>query len=114
VKALAALLIVVVAGAVAAFAVYTFGWRDEETDTVIPPGSRIYTLRQGDRVRMPSVAAECLATQEGGFPRLHCSRTSRGRYQVDIFADTVHLYDLDAPDAEPMLPTYSVPAATGR
>jgi hypothetical protein len=66
VKALAALL-VVVAGAVAAFAVYSFG-----------------------------------------------SRTSRGRYQVDIFADTVHLYDLEAPDAEPMLPTYSVPATTTR
>jgi hypothetical protein len=63
---------------------------------------------------MPSVAAGCLATQKGGFPRLHCSRTSRGRYQVDIFADAAHLYDLDASDAEPMFPTYSVPATTGR
>jgi hypothetical protein len=113
VKALAASL-VVVAGAVAAFAVYTFGWRDDEAEPVTPSGERVYTLRQGDRVRMPSVATECLATQEGGFPRLHCSRTSRGRYQVDIFADTVHLYDLEAPDAEPMLPTYSVPATSGR
>jgi hypothetical protein len=107
-----AVLLVLVAGAVGAFAVYTFGWRDT-TEEAAPPGERVYTLRQGDRVRMPSAATECLATQEGGFPRLHCSRTSRGRYQVDIFARTVHLYDLEAPDAEPMLPTYSVPATTG-
>lgn len=112
-KALAAL-VVLVAGTVGAFAVYTFGWRDDATDEPTPPGARVYTLSQGDRVRMPAVATECLATQEGGFPRLHCSRTSRGRYQVDIFADTVHLYDLEAPNAEPMLPTYSVPATTGR
>ena len=112
-KALAAL-VIVVAGAVAAFAIYTFGSGDDESDQVTPAAPRIYTLREGDRVRMPSVATECLATQEGGFPRLHCSRTSRGRYQVDIFADTVHLYDLEAPEAEPMAPTYSVPATTGR
>jgi hypothetical protein len=113
VKALAALLILV-AGAVAAFGVYTFGSRDDESERVGPPGERVYTLQQGDIVRMPSVATECLATQEGGFPRLHCSRTSRGRYQVDIFADTVHLYDLESPNAEPMAPTYSVPATTAR
>jgi hypothetical protein len=114
VKALAALLIVV-AGAVAAFAIYTFGWRNDESEQVTPSrGPRVYTLRQGDRVRMPSVATECEATVEGAFERLHCSRTSRGRYEVDIFADTVHLYDLDSPNAEPMLPTYSVPATTGR
>jgi hypothetical protein len=112
VKALGVLLVLVM-GAVGAFAIYTLGWRDGETDEATPPGARVYTLRQGDRVRVPAVATECLATQEGGFARLHCSRTSRGRYQVDIFADTVHLYDLDAPDAEPMLPTYSVPATTG-
>ena len=107
-KALAALAIVV-AGAVAAFAVYTFGGDADDAS-----GPQVYTLRQGDRVRMPSVATECLATQEGGFPRLHCSRTSRGRYEVDIFADTVHLYDHEAPGAEPMLPTYSVPAERTR
>ena len=111
-KALAALL-VVVAGAVAAFAIYTFGSRDDQPEQVTPSGPRVYSLRQGDRVRMPSVATECEATQEGGFPRLHCSRTSRGRYEVDIFADTVHLYDLESPNAEPMAPTYSVPATTG-
>lgn len=112
-KALAALT-VLVAGAVAAFAVYTFGSRDEESSPPTRRGPAVYTLRQGDRVRMPSVATECEATVEGAFPRLHCSRTSRGRYQVDIFADTVHLYDLEAPNAEPMAPTYSVPATTGR
>jgi hypothetical protein len=112
VKALVALAILV-AGAVVAFGIYTFGWREDEAEQAAPRAERVYTLRQGDRVRMPSTATECLATQEGGFPRLHCARTSRGRYQVDIFADTVHLYDLESPDAEPMLPTYSVPATTG-
>jgi hypothetical protein len=113
VKALAALL-VVVSGAVAVFAIYTFGWRDDDPERMSPPGQRVYVLRQGDRVRMPAVATECEATQEGGFPRLLCLRTSRGRYEVDIFADTVHLYDLDDPNGEPMAPTYSVPATTGR
>lgn len=113
-KSLAALLIVV-AGAVAAFAIYAFGWRDDNAQQPpLPVGQRIFTLQQGDRVRMRSVAVECEATQEGGFPRLYCSRTSRSRYEVDIFAHSVHLYDHESPNAEPMVPTYSVPATTGR
>jgi hypothetical protein len=57
-NALAALAIVV-AGAVAAFAVYTFGWQENEdagpTRTATTgAGGRVYTLRQGDLVRVPA------------------------------------------------------------
>jgi hypothetical protein len=113
VKALAAL-VIVVAGAVATFAIYTFGWRDGETSQIEPRGPRVYTLRQGDVVRMPAVATECEATQEAGFPRLFCTRTRRSRFQVVIFRDTVGIYDLEAPDLEPMVPTFSVPAIRTR
>jgi hypothetical protein len=113
VKRLAALAIVV-AGAVAAFAIYTVGWRDGDEGRVTPREPRVYTLRQGDIVRMPSVEVECEATHEANIPRLFCTRTRRGRYQVEIWRDSVGLYDLESPDAEPMAPTYSVPALKTR
>jgi hypothetical protein len=113
VKALVALAIVV-AGAVAAFAVYTFGREDKESRRVTPPGERVYTLGQGDTVRMPAAATECLATAEAGFPRLFCTRIGASRYQVIINRDVVQVYDLKDPDTEPFVPTYSVPATTGR
>jgi hypothetical protein len=109
VKALAALAIVV-GGAVAAFAVYTFGSDEEVKPTPPSNGPRVFTLRQGDIARMPSAATECLATHEAGFPRLFCTRTGSSRYQVIINRDVVQVYDLEDPDTEPFLPTYSVPA----
>ena len=108
-KALAALAIVV-AGAVAAFAVYTFRPDEEQSRPADRRGARVYTLQQGDRVVMPSVEVECEATVEGAFPRLFCTRTWNGRYQVEIFPNSVGVYDLEDPDLEPMAPTYSVPA----
>ena len=111
-KALAALAIVVV-GAVGAFALYTFGADDEITVREAPAGPRVFTLRQGDVVRMPSAATACRATAEAGFPRLFCTRTGASRYQVIINRDVVQVYDLNDPGTEPFVPTYSVPA-TGR
>jgi hypothetical protein len=105
---------IVVAGAVAAFAIYTVSWRDGKEEQVLPREPRVYTLRQGDVVRMPSVEVECQATHEADIPRLFCARTRRGRYQVEIWKDSVGLYDLESPHAEPMAPTYSVPAVKTR
>ena len=59
---------------------------------------------------MPSAATECLATQEAAFPRLFCTRIGVSRYQVIINRDVVQLYDLEDPDTEPFVRTYSVPA----
>jgi hypothetical protein len=112
-KSLAALGIAVV-GVVAAFAVYTYGWRDDDTAQPDSRGPHVYTIRQGDIVRMPAAATECEATHEAGFPRLYCTRTRASRYQVIINRDVVQVYDLEDPDVEPFLPTYSVPATTAR
>ena len=111
-KALAALAILV-AGAVAAFSVYAFGWQNEETRTgQQPPGVHVYILQQGDIARMPAAATECEATAEASFPKLFCTRTGASRYQVIINRDVVQVYDLKDPDVEPFEPTYSVPATT--
>jgi hypothetical protein len=102
---------IVVGGAVAAFAVYTFVWHDDD-------GSRrtterddrirhVYTLGQGDAVRVPA-AARCEVSAEGGIPNLFCVHTGRTRYQVVLWKDQADLYDL-ARHGEPMVPTYSVP-----
>ena len=111
-KGLAALGIVV-GGAVAAFAVYTFGWHDGDgsgraTPRIDQP-RRVYTLDQGDAVRVPAAAARCEVQAEGGIPNLFCVHTGRTRYQVVLWKDQADLYDL-ARHGEPMVPTYSVPS----
>jgi hypothetical protein len=116
-KGLAALAILV-AGAVAAFAVYTFGWHESDAASV-PTASvttatgrhRLYTIRGGDVIRVPATATECEATGEAGIPNLFCTRLGhRSRYQVVFWSDRVDLYDL-ALHGEPMEPTFSVPAS---
>jgi hypothetical protein len=111
VRALAALAIVV-AGAIGAFAVYTFGWRDDGEPTP-KPGARTYTVSWGDVVVVPGAATRCQASGEGGFPNLFCEGTPRSRYQVVIFSDVAQLYDLEA-GGEPLDPTYSVPRKPSR
>ncbi len=109
-------LAIVVAGGVGALAVYTFGWRDSGAPAAAsaPTNPRVYTLRQGDVVGMPTSAVRCEATHEAGIPRLFCRRTRDSRYQVVINRDVVQVYDLEHPDVEPFEPTYSVPAARSR
>ena len=113
-------LAIVVGGAAAAFAVYTLGWHESTTRTVTVSTSkrdpfvktvrdvtgthRVYTLRYGDVVRRPQAGAECLASQEGGFPNLHCLRIGGGRHTIVFYKDSVQVY---GPNAEPMTPTDS-------
>jgi hypothetical protein len=103
VRSLAALAIVV-AGAVGAFAVYTFGRHDDAE----APVRHVYTVHSGDVVHVPQAATSCVVSQEGGFPNFFCEGTPRSRYQVVIFSDVAQLYDLEA-GGEPLDPTYSVP-----
>lgn len=102
-----------VGGALAAFAVYTFGWHnDDGSGRSAPRDARIrhvYTLGQGDAVRVPAAAARCEVSSEGGVPNLFCVHTGRTRYQVVLWKDQADLYDL-ARRGEPMAPTYSVPS----
>lgn len=116
-KALAALTIVV-AGAVAGFAIYAFGWREDgkrqsDTASVAARSRHIFTMRQGDIVRVPVTATRCEASHEGGIPNLFCTRTQRGRYQVVFWKDEVQVYDL-ARHGEPMVATFVVPAEMKR
>lgn len=106
--------IVVVVGAVAAFAIYTFGWRDNGggsgggTIPTVAGRHHIFTLSEGDVVRVPPAAARCEVSQEAGIPNFYCVHTGRTRYQVFLWSDRADLYDL-ARHGEPMVPTYSVP-----
>lgn len=109
---------IVVAGAVGAFAVYTFGWKDTggtvKTQTVYVTTStgrhRLYTVRQGDVIRDPVTLTQCETSHEAGIPNLFCTHAGkRSRYQVVFWSDAVDVYDL-ARHGEPMVPTFSVPA----
>lgn len=98
-----AALAILVAGGVGAFAVYTFGWRDDAE----VPTRHVYTVHSGDVVHVPQAATSCIVSQEGGFPNFFCEGTPRSRYQVVIFSDVANLYDLEA-GGEPLAATYSV------
>jgi len=75
---------------------------------------RVYTLREGDSVRVPVTATRCVVSGEAGIPNLFCDRIgSGGRFEVVFWSDSVDLYDL-ARHGEPMVPTYSVPAELRR
>jgi hypothetical protein len=110
-------LAIVVAGGIAGFAIYTFGWReggarDSNAVSVSASGHRIFTVRPGDILRVPTTATRCQASHEGGIPNLFCSRTHRGRYQVVFWKDSVQVFDL-ARVREPMAATFIVPAEMG-
>jgi hypothetical protein len=108
-------LAIVVTGAVAVFAIYTFGWHDEKSDTPPTPAvapaaltpkrftgligsKRLYTIRYGDVVRYPGTATLCQATAEGGYPQLFCVHARRSRFQA-VFTDSgLRVYDLRPPN----------------
>jgi hypothetical protein len=101
-KALVALAIVV-AGAVAAFAVYAFSWRDDEDDAPATAATattspRVFTLRRGDVVRVPGAATRCVASAEAGIPNLFCTRIHGGRYEVVLYADSILAWKVGQPD----------------
>ena len=89
-----AALAVVVAGAVAGLAIYTFAWRESGSHRTFPTASIIkgghgYALQRGDVIRVPAAATRCEASREGGYPNLFCSRMSGGRYDVVFYKDSV-------------------------
>jgi hypothetical protein len=97
-KALAALG-VAVAGAVAGFAIYTFGWHD---DGRTRPSRRVITLRRGDVIVRPSAGTRCEASGEGGRADLFCTRLHGGRHQVIFYSDAVLVWPLErGPDGPP-------------
>jgi len=114
-------LAIVVGGAVAAVAVYTFGWHESTTRTITTTTAkrdpfvktvkeasgtyRVYTLRDGDVVRRPEAAAVCGAYIEGAFPNLHCTRIGGGRGSVVFYKDSVQVYDSKS---EPFEPSFTV------
>jgi len=113
---------IVVAGAVGAFAVYTFGWKDAGGDrqirtvyvTTETGRHRLYTIREGDVIRDPVTLTQCETSHEAGIPNLFCTHAgNRSRYQVVFWSDAVDVYDL-ARHGEPMVPTFSVPARLKR
>jgi hypothetical protein len=112
-------LAIVVGGTVAAFAVYTFGWHDTARTVTVTTTKRdpyvkrvkdaagthrIITLRYDDIVVRPGAAAQCGASQEGGFPNLRCRRIGGGRHTFVFYEDSVQVY---GPNAEPMTPSES-------
>ena len=112
-KALAALGIVV-AGAVVAFAIYTFGWHDEHRSSAVDEssvrmthGHRVYTLRSGDIIRRPTAGTQCVASGEGGFPNLFCTRMGGGRHQVIFYKDSVLVWPLDCARCGPDGPVFT-------
>jgi hypothetical protein len=106
-------LAILVAGGIAGFAIYTFGWRDDRDRTTLSlRGHHVYTIRPGDVLHVPTTATRCVASHEGGIPNLFCSRSRRGRYQVVFWKDEVQVFDL-ARVKEPMAATFVVPAEMG-
>jgi len=106
------------AGALAAFAIYTFGWHNDSgsphTTSTVAQGHHVYTVSEGDVVQVPAAAARCEVSGEAGIPNFYCVHTGRTGYQVFLWKDRADLYDLARQD-EPMVPTYSVPGVlTGR
>jgi hypothetical protein len=104
-------LAVAVAGAVAAFAVYTFGWHEKGKPTITtvtrPAGvQRVFTLRDGDVVLRPSAGARCEASGEGGRPNLFCTRLGGGRHQVIFYDDVVLVWPLDCRGCGPDGPVF--------
>ena len=87
-------LAILVAVATAAFAI--------GTTTGLPgakaSATRTYTLRAGDKVRIPTIQQVCTLSAEGGAPDLFCSRPSHARHEVTIFRDNILIWKVGNPD----------------
>ena len=86
----ASLVVVVLGG----FAIYSFVWKDGGGHThgfpsaSITKHGRVYTLHEGDFVRVPAAATVCQASAEGGLSNLFCERSPEGRYEVVFYKDS--------------------------
>jgi hypothetical protein len=59
--------------------------------------SRVYSLRVGDRVVIPSVGQRCSVEVEGGAPELFCAALG-ARHQVVFFRDSISVWTAGNPD----------------
>jgi uncharacterized membrane protein len=117
-KGLAALGIVVV-GAVAAFAVYTLGWRDSsesrsDSASVSVAGHQVITVHQVPLLTSPrQLPAARQVTREGSRTSSELAPTAVGTKwssgRTKFRKDEVQVYDL-ARHHEPMVATFVVPA----
>ena len=67
------------------------------------PGARasanhVYTLRAGDKVKIPTIQQMCVLSAEGGSPDLFCARPSNPRHEVTIFRDNILIWKVGNPD----------------
>jgi hypothetical protein len=66
--------------------------------SVATPKSHVHTGRAGDVFRVPSAAARCTVSAEGGSPDLYCVHTPRARHQVYFFRDAILVWRVGNPD----------------
>jgi hypothetical protein len=60
--------------------------------------TRIYTLRAGDKVKIPTIQQVCELSAEGGAPDLFCERPSGAHHQVTFFRDSILVWKVGNPD----------------
>ena len=60
--------------------------------------THVYTLRAGDRVKIPTIQQTCVLSAEGGSPDLFCARASNPHHQVTIFRDNILVWKVGNPD----------------
>jgi hypothetical protein len=72
--------------------------RETSSTTPTTPSTHVYTMRQGDVVRVPEAATLCVASGEAGVPNLRCSRRPEGRYGVVFYKDVVQVWREGNPD----------------
>ncbi len=60
--------------------------------------TRIYTLRAGDKVKIPTIQQVCELSAEGGAPDLFCERPNNAHHQVTIFRDNILVWKVGNPD----------------
>ncbi len=51
-------------------------------------------------IRVPAAATRCVASQEGGFPNLFCTRIPQGTYPFVFYRDSVVVWGPGGPDKE--------------
>jgi hypothetical protein len=98
---------IVVAGAVAAFGIYTFGWRGDDNalarqQSGAQTGNRVFVGRQGDVFSVPATGTRCLVSQEGGAANVICTHMPRGRHQVYFYKDRIQVWRSGHPGRGPI------------
>ena len=61
-------------------------------------GARVIAVRQGDVVRVPAGATECVVSGEADVTDFFCERKPRGRYHVVLYADWIRVWRVGNPD----------------